>query len=168
MDSSAFVLALIGSLSIVLVAVLLWRKCAAKQAQSIEEQRSVTQQLEKQLHVKERDFLAERNQLEITYSETVRAARTAAFEDGRQLGLTERNAAHITELSAQRSALGTKFESEREQALTEAREKLRAEYELQSKLFTVKISPYVSVREDKGLLRNSYETTTGYQVSASG
>ena len=163
MDPNLLITALVAILCTALIGVVLWRQAAAKQTQLIEEQRGNTQQLEKQLHLKERDFLAERNQLEIAHTDSVRAARAAAFEDGRQLGLTEGNAVHINELSSQRLALVSKFEAEREQALTEARDKVRAEYELQTKLFSVKISPYVSVREEKGLLRNTYETTAGYQ-----
>jgi hypothetical protein len=141
----------------------LWRQAAARQAQLIAEQRENTQKLEKQIHLQERDFLAERNQLEIAYADSIRTARAAAFEDGRKMGLSEGNAVHISELSSQRLELLNKFEIEREQALTEARDKVRAEYELQTKLFSVKISPYVCVREDKGILRNSYETAAGYQ-----
>ncbi len=121
------------------------------------------QQLEKQIHLKERDFLAERNQLEIAHADNIRSARAAAFEDGRKSGLTEASAVHMNELSSQRQELLSKFETEREQAVTDVRDKVRAEYELQTKLFSVKISPYVCVREDKGILRNSYETAAGYQ-----
>lgn len=163
MDPNLLITALVSILCTALIGVVLWRQAAVKQTRLIEEQRANTQQLEKQLHLKERDFLAERNQLEIAHTDSVRVARAAAFEDGRQLGLTEGNAIHINELSSQRLALVSKFEAEREKALTEAREKVRAEYELQTKLFSVKISPYVSVREEKGLLRNTYETTAGYQ-----
>ena len=119
--------------------------------------------MEKELHVKERDFLAERNSLEMKHAEDGRAARGAAFEEGRRLGSTEASAAHLGELTAQRSALVARFETEKEQAVHEAREKLRSEFELQTKLFTVRISPYVSIKEGKGLINHDHETITGYQ-----
>jgi hypothetical protein len=163
MDFDLLLPAIGATLSTSLVGLALWRRAAARQAQLIEEQRKSMQQLEKQIHLKERDFLAERNQLEIAHADNIRSARAAAFEDGRKSGLTEASAVHMNELSSQRQELLSKFETEREQAVTDVRDKVRAEYELQTKLFSVKISPYVCVREDKGILRNSYETAAGYQ-----
>jgi len=61
---------------------------------------------------------------------------------GGNMGLLKSHAAHISELATQRSELLKKVEEERESAASDAMEKLRAEYELQSKLFTVKITPY--------------------------
>ena len=75
------------------------------------------------------------------HAETLRSVRAEAFEEGRQLGATEKHAAHITEITELRSALVAKFEADREVAVAEARERLRAEYEHQTKLFSVKISP---------------------------
>ena len=163
MESDLLLTALATALVTTSIGALLWRHAAAKQTLHLQEHLGNTQQLEKELHIKERDFLAERNRLEIAQADNARVVRATAFEEGRKLGLTEGNAVHINELSTQRSALVCKYEAEREQALTLARDKLRAEYELQTKLFSVKISPYVSVREDNGFIRNTYETTAGYQ-----
>jgi hypothetical protein len=163
MNTDLLLIAIGASICTALIGFALWHQAAARQAQLIGEQRENTQKLEKQIHLQERDFLAERNQLEITHADNVRIARAEAFEDGRRMGLIESNADHMNELSLQRLELLKKFETEREQALTEVRDKVRAEYELQTKLFSVKISPYVCVREDKGILRSSYETAAGYQ-----
>jgi hypothetical protein len=163
MDESALLAALVGSALTLIASAVFWRRMTAKQSQSADEQRHRAQELEKQLHLKERDFLAERNGLEIAHAESVRAARAAAFEEGRSLGRTEGNADHINELTAQRMSLMAKFEADRDKALTDAQDKLRAEYELQTKLFSVKISPYVSVREEGGLIRKSFQTSAGYQ-----
>lgn len=138
---------------------LLLRKQEVALSQQVEEFRS----LEKQLHLRERDFLAERNQLELAHAEALKVARAQAFEEGRRLGQTEGNASKVSELSELRRELLKKAEEERTIAIAEAREKLRAEYELQSKLFTVKISPYVCIREDRRLLGQQYETVSGYQ-----
>lgn len=147
-----------GLLAYVLFRVLLRRHEVAHSRQ-VEETRS----LEKQLHLRERDFLAERNKLELEHAEALKVARSQAFEEGRRLGQTEGNASKVSELSELRRELLDRAEDERATAVAEAREKLRAEYELQSKLFTVKISPYVSIREDRRLLGQQYETVSGYQ-----
>lgn len=148
---------------IAVVARLLWSRASAQQAKAFTEQLEKNRELEKEIHIRERDFLAERNKLELERSEMIRVAQGDAFEKGRQQGIVENHAAHIVELSSQRSELLKKVEEERERAASDAREKLRAEYELQSKLFTVKITPYVSITEDKGLIRNVFETVAGYQ-----
>lgn len=123
----------------------------------------VTRELEKQLHIKECEFLEERNRIEISNAEILRSAKTASFEEGRQLGLAESNSCHINELATQKSELCTKFEIERQKAIEDAKDRIRAEYELQTKLFTVKISPYVKIIEDKSLFGDKYETVSGYQ-----
>jgi hypothetical protein len=145
------------------VAILLWNRASDRQAKALARQLEASRELEKEVHIRERDFLAERNKLEVEKSETIRAAQADSFEKGRQQGIVENHAVHIAELANQRSELLKKIEEERDRAASEAREKLRAEYELQSKLFTVKITPYVSITEDKGLIRNEFETVAGYQ-----
>jgi hypothetical protein len=148
---------------VAVIAFLLWNRASDRQTKALAEQLEASRELEKEIHIRERDFLAERNRLEIEKSEAIRAAQVGAFEKGREQGIVENHAAHISELATQRSELLKKVEEERESAASEAREKLRAEYELQSKLFTVKITPYVSITEDKGLIRNEFETVAGYQ-----
>ena len=56
-----------------------------------------------------------------------------------------------------------KLQEERESSASDAREQLRAEYELQSKLFSVQISPLVRIVEDKGLFSSEFKTEVGYQ-----
>lgn len=146
-----------------LVAMLLARSALAKQERAYQRQIVDAREMEKQLHLRERDFLSERNQLELEHADALRAARAAAFEEGRRLGQTYGNASRVNELTEQRQTLLAKFETERAQAVAEARERLRAEYELQSKLFTVKISPYVSIQENRALIGHKYETVSGYQ-----
>lgn len=163
MDVGTIMIALVAILVTAFVAALLWRRASAKQEQAYAQQIDTTRELEKALHTKERDFLAERNRIELANGEHVRAARTAALEEGRQLGLAESKTAHINELASQRSALVSKLEGDRERAVAEARDKLRSEYELQTKLFTVMIRPYVSITEGKGLIHHDFQTVVGYQ-----
>ena len=148
---------------VAVIAFLLWNRASDRQAKALAKQLEASRELEKEIHIRERDFLAERNRLEIEKSDAIRMAEIGAFARGREQGVVENHAAHISELATQRSELLKKVEEEREGAASEAREKVRAEYELQSKLFTVKITPYVSITEDKGLIRNEFETVAGYQ-----
>lgn len=163
MDLHIAFAALAAAAATALVALVLWRNATAKYRQAQSEQLEAVRQLERQVHLREREFLAERNRMEILHAEALKSARAAAFEEGRQLGATEKNAAHIKEISELRSALVSRFEADREAAVADARAKLRAEYEHQAKLFSVKISPYVSVREDKRLIGHQFETVAGYQ-----
>jgi len=140
-----------------------WRRASIIQQCAYKDQVNTARELEKRLHEQARDFLAERNQLELAQMEKLKNARSQAFEEGRQLGLSEARATHVNELADQRKALFDAFETARDQAVAEAMEKVRTEYEIQSKLFGVKISPYVSIKEERNLIRHCYETVSGYQ-----
>ena len=67
------------------------------------------------------------------------------------------------QLADQRNEFAIRLQAEKEQAATEARDKQRAEYELQAKLFSVKISPYVQLLTDKGVFKDTHEAKIGYQ-----
>ena len=121
------------------------------------------QNSEKQLHLKERDFLDERNRIEMAHLENIKEAKKAAFEEGRQLGVTEGERDHLSKIMALQAEFAVKLQEERESSASDAREQLRAEYELQSKLFSVQISPLVRIVEDKGLFSSEFKTEVGYQ-----
>ena len=120
-------------------------------------------ELEKKVHHRERDFLDERNQLEIAKADAVRLARTSGFEEGRLLGQAEKQRDHLIELTHQRSEFTAQLLKKCEIAATEALNRLRGEYELQTKLFTVKICPYLKIVEDKSLFNKKHELISGYQ-----
>lgn len=120
-------------------------------------------ELEKELHRKERDFLAERNQLESNHFDRVRAAREAAYAEGQENGRAQKDLEHLSEISRLQAEFANKLISEREVAANEAREKLRAEYELQNKLFSIQISPFVRVTDVKELFSTKHEAEAGYQ-----
>lgn len=151
------------SLIALIVAFILWRRASVKLRNELASKDASARELEKQLHIKDRDFLEERNRIELSSAESLRAAKAASFEEGRQLGLAESQRDHINELASKHAELCKKFEIERQQAVEDAREMLRAEYELQTKLFSVKISPYVKITQDKRLFKDKYEAISGYQ-----
>ncbi len=119
--------------------------------------------LEKQAHQRERDFLEERNSMELANHEYTKEAKKIAFEEGRQLGVVEADAKHLTEVTALQADFAENLRAEREKAAAEARERLSAEYELQSKLFSVQISPLVRITENKGMFSSKYQSEVGYQ-----
>ena len=91
------------------------------------------------------------------------SAKAEAYEQGRQLGKIEGNSQHLEEIIALKSEFNTKLAAEVDGAVTESRKRLTAEYELQTKLFTVQISPFVRISENKGLFSSESEVETGYQ-----
>ncbi len=124
---------------------------------------ALVHEAEKRFHLREREFLTEKNQIATDSSAASRSEASKAFEEGRLLGKAENQRDHVIELAKQRETSASKLQEEREKAAADAREKLRAEYELQAKLFSVKISPYFKVGDDKGWVRTQHDVNIGYQ-----
>lgn len=118
---------------------------------------------QKSIHEKERAFLEERNRIEILNADKLQEAKAAAYEQGRQFGKVEGNSQHLEEILALKADFSKKMALEVEVAVADARKRLTAEYELQTKLFTVQISPFVRISEDKGMFSSESEVETGYQ-----
>ncbi len=155
--------ALLVAIAVSAIALLLHRKATGKFISALQEQIASTKAAEKQVHLKEMEFLSERSALISKHGDAVSAARTLAFEDGRKQGQSEQELECAGKLSALRTEFSIRLESEKDTAIAQAREKLRAEYELQQKLFSVKISPYVQILTDKGWISDSHEAKVGYQ-----
>lgn len=129
--------------------------CSEREAELRESQKAI--------YDKERVFLDERNKLEIVHAENLKLAKSAAYEQGREFGKVEGSKAHLEEIMALKSEFSSKLASEVDTAVTDARKRLTADYELQTKLFTVRISPLVRISENKGLFSSESEVETGYQ-----
>lgn len=69
----------------------------------------------------------------------------------------------LDRLATQRRELMTAQQTELREAVSETREAQRADFELQSKLFSVKVSPYVEISDSRHLMRTRYRSVTGYQ-----
>jgi hypothetical protein len=156
-----------GALATLVVSIIffwyLWSRKTQGNAAEIQKLTEEIRDLEKMLHVKEREFLDERNQIEIAKSDAVRASKQVGFEEGRLLGQAEKQRDHLTELTNLREELSKHHMMQIEGVAADARAKLRAEYELQTKIFTVKICPYVKITEDKSLFNKKHEFVSGYQ-----
>lgn len=163
MDNEMLVTVVVTFLISAAIYFVFFKNYLSKTNKTLEDQTSKTRELEVQIHIKERDYLEDRNRIALQHTADLQIARSNAFEEGRQQGLAEEKSTHINEMTDLRLELSRRFEIEREQAVVEARDRLQAEYELQTKLFSVKISPYVKITEDKGIFGDKYETITGYQ-----
>ncbi|QNA90223.1 hypothetical protein G4G28_20070 [Massilia sp. Dwa41.01b] len=119
--------------------------------------------LEKAVHLTERTALDERNQLELRHHEALKQARSESFSEGHAAGLSDREKDYLVERIKLESAHKSEIVTERDKAAAEAREFARREFEMQTKLFSVSIRPYVRIVKDEGFFTNDYETQTGYQ-----
>lgn len=142
---------------------LLFRSRLERIQSSLGEREADLREAQKAIHERDRTFLEERNRLEISNSEALKKARADAHEQGRQFGRVEGNTQHLEEIIALKADFATKLDSAVDVAAAEARRRLTAEYELQSKLFTVQINPYVRITENKGLFSSESVVDTGYQ-----
>lgn len=163
MNTEYILIAFATAASTLLLSWFFWNKERQGKNAEIKEHIAEARELEKKVHLREREFLDERNQLEIAKSEAIRLSRAAGFEEGRLLGQAEKQRDHLTELTNQRSEFSIQLIRQCEVSATEARDRLRAEYELQTKLFTVKICPYLRITEDKSLFNKKHELVSGYQ-----
>lgn len=155
--------ALLAAVGVSAIALLLHRLVANKLNAAFQQQLESTNAAEKQTHLKEMEFLGERNALISAHANDIASVRALAFEDGKKQGRSEQELECKRQLEDQRTEISTRLEAERNTAIAEACEKQRAEYELQQKLFSVKISPYVQLLTDKGLIFDSHEAKAGYQ-----
>lgn len=142
---------------------LLYRKSSSSIQENLKLSELQVRELEKSLHVKERDFLEEKNRIELGHSEKMKQEKDRMFKDGREIGLREAEKDHLIALTTQKSELSAVIQSERDSAAQEAREKQRREYELQTKMFSVSIRPYVKITKCTGMFTDEVETESGYQ-----
>lgn len=118
---------------------------------------------EKILHLKEMEYLEERNKAIVAQTEEVYRAKELAFEEGRKRGIAESELDCAKLLAAKRSEFGEKLRSEVESAAADAQAKMKADYELQTKLFSLKVSPLVKKVTNKGFISDSYDIEVGFQ-----
>jgi hypothetical protein len=70
---------------------------------------------------------------------------------------------YLDRLTAQKRELMIAQQTELRQAVSEARETQRAESELQSKIFSLKVSPYVEIAKSRSIMRSRSSSVYGYQ-----
>lgn len=119
--------------------------------------------LEEQVYVEARNGLEERNRAIEENAGAIHQARAAGFEEGREYGRGELQRDHLEELTSQRRELTRMHDDEVKRVTQEALETQRAQFELQTKLFAVSVTPYVHVSTKGGLVRKKYTSVKGYQ-----
>jgi hypothetical protein len=152
--------------SALVAATIVWlairRQLRAEEAQ-VQQQKGLFRDLEVELHEQQRQSAAERNQAEIDHQERSKVVRATAFEEGRQLGLAEAQREHVTELTTQQVKYAQRLAEEREEVVRTTRERTRAEFELQAKLFDVSVRPYLNVDKVEGFFKDEDVIEAGYQ-----
>ena len=144
--------AVLTFIAVATAAALIYKRLANELHAKLKVSSAQANEAERQVHLKEMEYLAERNKAEIAHVEALNQARSLSFEEGRKQGKAEHELEAAMQLADQRNEFAIRLQAEKEQAAAEAREKQRAEYELQAKLFSVKISPYVQLLTDKFLV----------------
>lgn len=145
------------------ISFFLWRRASAGVISQLHGRESEIQDLSRKLYAAEQEYLAEKNRIELKHQDDLRTARAAALEEGRSLGREESRSEHIKTLTDQQASWAERLQEGRKQSYQEGYDHARAEAELQSKLFDVKISPYVEVAAAKGMFRSQEEVRAGYQ-----
>jgi flagellar biosynthesis component FlhA len=163
MSPDAIVTGVLVALFSALAAWLAFRKTIKILESQLQHEKSEVRDLEGRLHQQQREAAAERNRLELEHQERGKAIRSSAFEDGRQLGLAEGQREHVTELTKQQESYAQRIAQEREQVARETREKTRAEFEMQAKLYDVSVRPYLNIDKVKGLFKDEELVEAGYQ-----
>jgi uncharacterized protein YoxC len=119
--------------------------------------------LEKEIHQKETNILRERNKFESDLNAKMQESLEQMKQTGVLLGRADAAKDHEIALKELGLAHRESISKERTLAAEEAKAAQKAEFEQQVKLFSVKISPYVSVVKDSGLIFNSCISQIGYQ-----
>jgi len=163
MTPDAIVTGLLAALFSTLAVWLAFRQTVKGLQAQLQNEKSAIRDLESQLHQRQSEAAADRNRLELEHQERTKAIRSSAFEEGRQLGLAEGQRDHVTELTKQQESYAQRIALEREQVARETREKTRAEFEMQAKLYDVTVRPFVKVDMVKGLFKDEELVEAGYQ-----
>jgi hypothetical protein len=153
----------VAFLIIIAIAFYLHKRKINEYGSRFEMQLSKTNLTERQAHVNEIKYLAERNNSEIAHATANAKARENGFDEGRKRGIAETELEVKVALAKQSGEFVIQLQLEKNRAAAEARELQRAEHELQAKLFSVKISPYVQLVTNKGLVYDDFESRVGYQ-----
>ena len=155
--------ALLAAALVAMLSIIAHRQYASMLTSKIQKQLDLTNEAERQIHHNELKYLADRNSDEITHSKALGGVRLTAFEEGKKQGRAEMELETAIKIADQRSEFAVRLLTEKEQAASEARDRQRAEHELQAKLFSIKISPYVQLITDNGVFKNTHEGKIGYQ-----
>lgn len=112
--------------------------------------------LEKNQFLREQEFRQEQHKNALSHMDAISSVQDEYFKKGFERGMQE-NTSHI------KSQYEDIIRSERDKSANEAREKCRAEYELQSKLFNISIKPYIRISTENSFWKKRHNSKIGYQ-----
>lgn len=95
--------ALLASIVVAAIALLIHRHFARESCEKLQKQFALANEAEKQVHLREMEYLAERNKSEVSHREALIQARFAAFDDGRKQGKSEHELEASIRLADQRN-----------------------------------------------------------------
>lgn len=160
---SALLSGIISAIAVGVVFYFIHQRAVNVWAAKFQKQLDLTNEAERKIHLNEMDYLSDKNKTAIAYADAITESRTASFEEGRKQGKAEQELETNMKLADQKTEFAVRLQAEREQSASEARDKQRAEQELQAKLFSIKISPYAQLLTDNGIFKNTHEGKVGYQ-----
>lgn len=120
-------------------------------------------QAEKYIHIKEMEFIDEKNKNNVEHSDALNHARAMSFEDGRRHERANAELELSKKISDQRKELEERFRNEKEAEIKEFSDRIRAEYELRTKIFSIVVSPYLFKSDISGFFSSKAEVRVGYQ-----
>lgn len=160
---NSILVALSTAIVVMSIAFMIHRRFANESEKELRLHLEKANDAERQTHLSEIDHLATRKKLEIAHAEELEQERLSSFEEGRKRGTDERELEMSIRLAKQKEEFFAQLQAEKERVAKEAAELERAKYELQAKLFSVKISPYVQLITNKGFVYDDFESKVGYQ-----
>lgn len=162
MESSIFIV-LATAISVACIGFFIHRRTGNEFETRLRAQLEKANEAERKTHLSEMDYLAERKKSTIEHAAELEKVRLLSFDEGKKRGLEESQLQMTMKLAEQKEVFLAQLHSEKERAAKEARDLERAEYELQAKLFSVKISPFVQLITNKGFVYDDFESKVGYQ-----
>lgn len=161
MDST---IAAIISVAVTAILSVAWcRRLLKSRDEELSNKLAALNKKDKDMHALEMSYLAKQKEAELRHTEVLATERLASFNEGKEYAQNDHSLALGKALAEQKSEFIEKLAQGRERASEEARNKTRAEFEIQAKLFSIKISPYAQILTDKGIVWDDYETKVGYQ-----
>ena len=146
-----------------LLSVVWFKRLIRGRDEELSNRLAALNQKDKDMHALEMSYLVKQKEAELKHAEIVATERLASFNEGKDYAENDHSLALGKALAEQKSEFIERLAQEKERASEEAKNRTRAEFELQSKLFSIKISPYAQILTDKGIVWDDYETKVGYQ-----
>ncbi len=153
-----------GGLVLALFMAQFWAsRCGKKAAGAIAEKEAQIRALEKQIHEVEKSGMLKLNEAEQEATKRLKQERDRATEEGRILGHQEKEIENQQKILVLKSDLIEQARQDRSVAELDTEQRIRSEFERQSKLFSIQIRPYLRTVTDKGFIRDDYHHEIGYQ-----